>query len=108
MALKVAVVGASGYTGAELVKILSRHPKVRLSALAGDTSAGKKFEEIYPWARGTVGLSLEKSDPAAIAQKAQFVFLALPHTEAMKVVPAYLDKGLKVVDLSGDFRLKDS
>jgi N-acetyl-gamma-glutamyl-phosphate reductase len=109
MALKVAILGASGYSGAELVRLLSGHPKVKVTALGAHHAAGKKLEELYPWARAaaTGGLALESLDPAKVAQKAQFVFLALPPAESMKLAPALLEAGLKVVDLSGAFRLKD-
>lgn len=107
MALKVAVVGASGWSGAELVRLLAAHPKVKLTALGGHASVGKKFEDLYPWARG-LGLALESSDPAKLAAKAQFAFLALPPAESMKLAPGLLAAGLKVVDLSGAFRFKEA
>lgn len=107
MALKVSVVGASGYSGAELVRLLAGHPKVKLACLTGDSSAGEKFSDLYPALRGFVDEVVEPLDLQALAKKSSFVFLALPHGQAMKLAPALLDKGLKVVDLSGDFRLKD-
>src|SRR5207247_244058 len=69
--------------------------------------AGKKFEELYPWARGLELPALEPSDWEQVSQKAQFIFLAMPDGEALKAAPLCLERGLKVVDLSGDFRLKD-
>jgi N-acetyl-gamma-glutamyl-phosphate reductase len=107
MAVPVAVVGASGYAGAELVRILSGHPKARLAALAGDSTAGQRFDALYPAARGIVDLTLEAFDPAALAKKAELVLLAVPHGQGMKMAPPLLAAGLKVVDLSADFRLKD-
>jgi N-acetyl-gamma-glutamyl-phosphate reductase len=103
----VAVVGASGYAGAELARLLVRHPGVRLTALGADSAAGKAPEELYPALRGLGLPAFRKLDAAAVAAEADFVFLALPHTEALGLAGDLLAKGLKVVDLSGDFRLDD-
>lgn len=107
MTLKVAIIGASGYSGAELVRILKKHPRVSLEALMADSSAGSRFSDLYPGAKGLEDRVLEKIHLDSLSSRAGFVFLALPHTFAMKIAPALLKKGLKVVDLSGDFRLKD-
>ena len=105
---RVAVVGASGYAGAELARLLVRHPAVRLAALGADSAAGKAPEELYPALRGMGLPAYRKLDAGALAAEADFVFLALPHTEALGLAGGLLAKGLKVVDLSGDFRLDDS
>jgi N-acetyl-gamma-glutamyl-phosphate reductase len=105
---RVAVVGASGYAGAELARLLVRHKGVQLTALGADSSAGKAPEELYPALRGLGLPPYRKLDAAALAAEADLVFLALPHTESLALAGALLDKGLKVVDLSGDFRLGDS
>ena len=105
--LKVAVLGASGYTGAELVRLLARHPRVQLSALGAHSEAGKPLSALYPALRGLDLPPLEQLDAAVLAGRADLVFLALPHTESLKAAPALLEAGLKVIDLSGDFRLAD-
>ena len=105
---RIAVVGASGYAGAELARLLVRHPFVRLTALGADSAAGKAPEELYPALRGLGLPAFARLDAAAIAAAADLAFLALPHTESLKMAPGLLDAGLKVVDLSGDFRLQDS
>lgn len=105
--LKIAIVGASGYTGLELIRLLDRHPGVVISYVTSEQSAGKRISEIFPTLRGRCDLILEPLDPAAIAAKADLIFTALPHQAAMKVVPAFLAAGKQVVDLSADYRLHD-
>ena len=105
--LNVAIVGASGYTGLELIRLLDRHPQVTISCVTSEQSAGKRISEIFPTLRGRCDLILEPLDPAAITAKADLIFTALPHQAAMKVVPDFLAAGKKVVDLSADYRLHD-
>lgn len=105
--LKVAIVGASGYTGLELIRLLDRHPEVVISCVTSEQSAGKRISEIFPSLRSRCDLMLEPLEPAAIASKADLIFTALPHQAAMVVVPAFLAAGKKVVDLSADYRLHD-
>lgn len=105
--LKIAIVGASGYTGLELIRLLDRHPQVEISCVTSEQSAGKRISDTFPTLRGRCDLVLEPLDPAAIAAKADMIFTALPHQAAMKVVPAFLAAGKKVVDLSADYRLHD-
>jgi N-acetyl-gamma-glutamyl-phosphate reductase len=105
--LRIAIVGASGYTGLELIRILHRHPGVVISCVTSEQSAGKPISEVFPSLRGCCDLLLEPLDPAEVARKADLVFTALPHQAAMVVVPAFLEAGLKVVDLSADYRLHD-
>lgn len=105
--LKVAVVGASGYTGIELIRILHNHPEVTVTSVTSEQSAGKKLSEVFPSLRNRYDLTLEALEPARIAEKADMIFTALPHKEAMKVVPVFLQAGKKVIDLSADYRLHD-
>lgn len=105
--MRVAVVGASGYSGAELVRLLARHPRVRITVLGAHSEAGKALSALYPALRGLDLPVMEKLDRASLAGRAELAFLALPHTESMAVAPGLLAAGLKVVDLSGDFRLAD-
>jgi N-acetyl-gamma-glutamyl-phosphate reductase len=104
--IKVSVVGASGYSGIELVKILARHEHARIDKLFANTSAGKRVAEIYPWFERCVDAVYEQYSAEA-ACGSDVVFVALPSGEAMNIVPDLLDRGKKVVDLGGDFRLKD-
>jgi N-acetyl-gamma-glutamyl-phosphate reductase len=105
--LNVAIVGVSGYSGAELVRLLARHPHVRLAALGANSEAGKPLSALYPALRGLDLPLMEKLEPADLQGRAEAAFLALPHTESMKAAPGLLAAGLKVIDLSGDFRLAD-
>jgi N-acetyl-gamma-glutamyl-phosphate reductase len=105
--LNVAIVGASGYTGLELIRILYRHPEVALTCLTSEQSAGRKISDIFPTLRGRCDLILENLEPVRVAEKADVIFTALPHKAAMEVVPSFLKLGKYVIDLSADYRLSD-
>lgn len=105
--LKVAVVGASGYTGVELVRILHNHPEVAVTTVTSEQSSGKTLSDVFPSLRGRYDTVLEPLIPEKIAEKVDIIFTALPHKAAMAVVPAFLDAGKIVVDLSADYRLQD-
>jgi len=107
---KVAVVGATGYSGEELVRLLSRHPWAELVCLTSRQNAGKSLEAVYPRFQNQKFGPLEfvPSEAAAIVESgAKTAFLALPHGVAAEFATPLLDAGLKVIDLSADFRLKD-
>lgn len=107
--IEVGIVGGTGYTGAELLRLLARHPGARVRVLTSRQEAGTPVESYFPQLRGLPalkGLSFAAPDPAELA-KCQLVFFATPHGAAMQSVPTLLDKGVKVVDLSADFRLAD-
>lgn len=106
--IRVAIVGASGYTGLELIRLLDRHPEVAITSVTSEQSAGRKISELFPSLRGCCDLVLEPLEPAAIAVKADLVFTALPHQAAMVVVPDFLAAGKKLIDLSADYRLHDA
>jgi N-acetyl-gamma-glutamyl-phosphate reductase len=105
--IRVAVVGATGYTGAELLRYLARHPQVRLTAVTSEQSAGKTLAEVHPSLRGKLDLRLAAFDPAAVAGEADVAFTALPHGASAAGVAGLVERGLRVVDLSADFRLRD-
>jgi N-acetyl-gamma-glutamyl-phosphate reductase len=104
--LKVAIVGASGYTGIELLRILFGHPEVAVTCVTSERSAGKAIAGIFPTVRGRCNYILENLEPTRVADKADLIFTALPHKAAMEVVPTFLKLGKKVIDLSADYRLK--
>ena len=106
--IRVAVMGASGYAGLELVRLLSRHPGVELSAVTSREWAGKPFSEVFPALARICDLPFSAPDPEAIAAAAEVVFTSVPHQTAMGVVPRLLARDCKVVDLSADFRFKDA
>jgi len=105
--LRVAVLGASGYTGGELVRLLLAHPGVDLVYLGAKDSAGRSLGDVHPHlgASPLAAARLEPLDRAAVVKRAAFAFLALPHGASAELAPPLLDAGLRVVDLAGDFRL---
>ncbi|MFQ5692402.1 MAG: N-acetyl-gamma-glutamyl-phosphate reductase [Nitrospinota bacterium] len=105
--LRVAVAGATGYAGAELLRILAAHPEVEIVRLTSETYAGKRLADVLPALRDVLDGELEALDPAAVGDGADLVFAALPHRTAMNAVPKMLASGGKVVDFSADYRLKD-
>lgn len=105
--LKVGIVGGTGYTGVELVRLLSQHPKVQLQAITSRAEAGKKINQLYPNLRGYS--ELEFSLPTQDALKeCELVFFATPHGVAHSLAGAVLQQGASVIDLSADFRLRDA
>lgn len=105
--LKVAIIGASGYTGVELLRILVGHPEVEICCVTSRQHEGQPINRIFPSLTGFCELVCESLDVDVIAKRADLVFTALPHKSAMEVVPGFLAAGCKVIDLSADYRLKD-
>ncbi|MCP4745388.1 MAG: N-acetyl-gamma-glutamyl-phosphate reductase [Desulfobacteraceae bacterium] len=106
--IHVGIVGAAGYAGAELVRILSAHANVKLTCLTCRQDAGERFDTIYPALSCWADLVCHTYDVKAfIDAKVDLAFIALPHKLPMAIVPELLDNGIKVVDLSADFRFKD-
>lgn len=105
--IKTAVVGASGYTGGELLRLIAMHPRLDLIAVTSEKSAGRAVEEVFPHLTSLVPLSFEALSSEKIAERADAVFLALPHTKSFAPASVCVTAGRKVVDLSADFRLKD-
>lgn len=105
--VQVAVFGASGYTGLELLRLLARHPGVELTAATSREYQGRPVAEVFPALGRLVDLTFVAPDPQTVAPQAQLVFLAVPHQTAMSLAPELLARGCRVVDLSADFRLRD-
>jgi N-acetyl-gamma-glutamyl-phosphate reductase len=105
--VRVAIVGASGYTGAELIRLLLQHPRVDITALVAKERISPKASSVLPSLVGLLDLPIERLDPDAIAAKADVAFCALPHGASIEAVSALHAKGLRVFDLSADFRLAD-
>ena len=103
----ISIIGASGYSGAELLKILFRHPDVEVTHVFANSSAGKRVDELYPHFRAVTNLVYEEYAIEKILND-DLIFIALPSGEAMNFVPALIDAGKKVIDLGGDFRLRDA
>src|SRR5208337_3589022 len=105
--LRIAIVGSSGYTGGELYRLLLQHPRAIITAVTSEKSAGQPLTAIFPHLVGLTRLICEPLDPAVIAEKADFIFLALPHVMAQEAAFRFNALGKKVVDLSADYRLSD-
>jgi N-acetyl-gamma-glutamyl-phosphate reductase len=106
--IKTAIAGASGYTGLELVKLISNHPEASLEAVTSNSYQGKSVTEIFPSMRGFESLICTPFDATELAGKVDVVFLALPHKVSMAFAPKLIDRNIKVVDLSADFRFDDA
>jgi N-acetyl-gamma-glutamyl-phosphate reductase len=109
LTIPAGLVGVTGYTGMELARILAVHPRIRLKAVTSRQEAGRPLEDLYPFLRGLeIGrLVVSAFDPDALAAACSLVFLAVPGGAAMEMAAPLRKRGLKVVDLSADFRLRD-
>lgn len=105
--VRVGVIGATGYAGAELVRILFGHPKVALSVITSRQYAGVPFDRVYPAMKGVVPLTCEEFSLDDMCDRADVVFTALPHKVPMEVVPQLVARGKRVIDLSADFRFRN-
>ncbi len=101
----VAIVGASGYAARELIRILLNHPDVRIAAATSRQDEAPRLDALHPSLARRIDLSCEPFDAARIAERASVAFLALPHTASMAVVPDLRRLGVRVIDLSADYRL---
>lgn len=106
--INIGIYGASGYTGQELLRLLLRHPEVRVTAVTSRRYAGMPVSDVYPVFFGLTGLSFIDASPDDVARDCDVVFLALPHGVSMQVAGKFLDAGKKVIDLSADFRLRNT
>lgn len=105
--INVAIIGASGYTGAELSRILSNHPHTKITAVTSRQHAGRKLHEVFPHLRDITTITCLSPDIETLCDQADLFFTAVPHKTAMEIVPDLLAAGKKVIDLSADFRLKE-
>jgi N-acetyl-gamma-glutamyl-phosphate reductase len=105
--MDVAVVGAAGYAGIEAVRLVLGHPAMRLATVTSAQAAGRRVADVYPALSGLTNATFSDVDPEAIAASAELALLAVPHTASMALTPLLLAAGMRVVDASADFRLKD-
>lgn len=105
--IRIGIVGASGYGGVQLVRLLADHPRAQITYVAGRDSVGKKYGEIYPQLAQACNLPVQPVDVDLIAQACEVVFLALPNGLACDLAPTLLAKGCRVLDLSADYRFRD-
>jgi N-acetyl-gamma-glutamyl-phosphate reductase len=106
--VRVAVAGASGYMGAELLRLLLVHPKVQLTAVTSERLAGEPLDRLFPSLRGLTGLPFQELDAERLAGEVDLIFLALPHAESQRHIPMLRHHGRRVIDLSADYRLHDA
>lgn len=104
--IKVGIVGGTGYTGVELLRLLAAHPQVRLQAITSRSEAGMKVADMFPNLRGRVELAFSEPDLKTLTG-CDLVFFATPNGTAMKMVPDLIKAGVRVIDLAADFRLRD-
>jgi N-acetyl-gamma-glutamyl-phosphate reductase len=104
--VRVAVVGATGYSGAELVRLLARHPHVRIEVVTSEQAAGRSLGDVHR-SLGFLGLELEGVDAERLAGRVDFAFTALPHGASTPVVATLVGKGVRVIDVGADFRFHD-
>ncbi len=105
--VRIAILGATGYTALELIKILLRHPQAQITALTSRQEGNKHVTAIHPTLAGRMDLRLEDLTPAEVARRADCVFGCLPHGVTADIVPNLLSAGTRVIDLSADYRLDD-
>lgn len=106
--IKAGVLGAPGNSGEELVRLLAWHPHVELTYVAGKEERNDKIQDLFPYLKGRVDLACRSIQPDEAIRKCDVLFTALPHTASMDVVPHFLKAGKKVVDVSADYRLKNT
>jgi len=105
--IRIGIIGATGYTGVELLRLLATHDGVRVVAATSRTAVGRRVDEAFPNLRGHCELAFVAPDEAALAE-CDVVFFATPNGTAMHQAPALLDAGVRVIDVSADFRLRDA
>jgi N-acetyl-gamma-glutamyl-phosphate reductase len=107
MKTRVGIIGATGYTGVELLRLLFHHPEVEVTALTSQKYAGIPIDQVFPSLMKHLQLTCEELNVDHISKKTDFIFTAVPHKTAMETVPHFYQRGKRVVDLSADFRLQD-
>ncbi|MEF8980939.1 N-acetyl-gamma-glutamyl-phosphate reductase [Thiohalorhabdus sp.] len=105
--LRVGILGGSGYAGVELLRLLVTHASVEVVAVTSRQAAGQRVAAMFPSLRGWCELPFEDPDPHALAERCDVVFCGAPHGVAMHQVPRLLEAGVRVIDLSADFRIRD-
>ncbi|MCP5419697.1 MAG: N-acetyl-gamma-glutamyl-phosphate reductase [Gammaproteobacteria bacterium] len=105
--IKVGIVGGTGYTGVELLRLLAVHPSVELAVITSRGERGKAVSELFPNLRGHVDLAFSEPDEQALKQ-CDAVFFATPNGTAMQMAPTLLESGVRIIDLAADFRLRNS
>lgn len=103
---KVGIIGATGYVGIEIVRILQNHPDIQISSVVSHSFVGKRISDVYPNLRNIFDMECEELDIDKIADKAEIFITALPHGISKEIIPKLVEKGKRIIDHSGDFRYK--
>ena len=106
--IKVGIIGATGYGGRELIRLLGLHPEAGLVKVTSTSAAGQPLGEVLPAFEGLTDLSLEPFVPATLAEECDVVFIGVPGTESMDLAAALREEGARVIDIGPDFRLKNA
>lgn len=106
--MDIGIIGGSGYTGGELMRLLARHPEANIKAVTSRSRKGQEVSDTHTHLRKIIDLKFEDLNAEKVASRSDIVFTAVPHGTAMQVVPTLLEAGVKVIDLSADYRLESS
>ena len=104
--ISVGIVGGTGYTGVELLRLLAQHPQAEVVTITSRAEAGRRVDDLFPNLRGHYELAFSEPDVAQLSA-CDIVFFATPHNVAMNLVPELLAAGARIIDLSADYRLRD-
>lgn len=104
--MDIGIIGGSGYTGGELLRLLAQHPEANITVVTSRRRKGEKVSCVHPHLEKILDIRFEDITPEEVASRSDIVFTAVPHGTAMHIIPELLDAGVKVVDLSADYRLK--
>jgi N-acetyl-gamma-glutamyl-phosphate reductase len=104
--INIGIIGATGYVGIEIVRLLQNHPEINISTVVSQNFVGKKISDVYPNLRNVFDMECEELDIDKISEKADIFVTALPHGVSKEVIPQLVKKGKRIVDHSGDFRYK--
>ena len=105
--MKVGVVGASGYVGGELMRLLVSHPKIEITTVTSRQRAGEYVHRVHPSLKGFIDLTFSPMDIEKLVNSCDLVFTSVPHGKANKVVKELYERGMRIIDLSADFRLRN-
>ncbi|HSU79771.1 MAG TPA: N-acetyl-gamma-glutamyl-phosphate reductase, partial [Candidatus Angelobacter sp.] len=106
--IKVGIIGANGYSGVELIRLLLSHPFVELEMVVSHSTSGLNIKEVYPHLTGIYEMPLEQLEVNEISKRVDLLFFATPSGVSKALLPEFLEKGIPCIDLSGDFRLKNA
>lgn len=106
--MKVSIIGASGYTGGELLRLLSLHPKAEIQNIFSRSYAGKYVHDVHPFLKGIINIKFNSLDSLNQVKNSDIVFTCLPHGVSKEIVPKLMDYNVKIIDFSADFRLKEA